>query len=375
MSRTVLIAGGGVGGLEAALALQSLAGERFDIELLAPERHFTYRPLAVAEPFGRAATIKVEVARIAADRGFGVTRDALDSVLTEERAVVTHDGCQIAYDDLVLALGARPRVAVPGALTFRGPQDVARVTKALHAVETDCHRLRVAFLAPRGITWTLPLYELALLTKAWAEGRKLAIDISIITPEPFPLAAFGTDAGADVQCRLDERRIAIRTNCIPETFADGVVRSVLGARVPADVAVALPMLVGPNVRGVPADALGFTPVDDLCRVEGLERVYAIGDMAAHEIKQGGLAAQQADVAAAAIAAAAGARPEPYRPVLRGLLFTGGAPLYLRNPPATQETVAARGGLSAPWWPPHKIVGRHLAPYLAAHGEMLERAAA
>ncbi|MGH2946469.1 MAG: FAD-dependent oxidoreductase, partial [Solirubrobacteraceae bacterium] len=306
MRRKVLIAGGGVGGLEAALALRALAGERLDIELLAPERHFTYRPLAVAEPFGRAATIKVEVARIAAERGFGVTRDVLDAVLTDERAVVTQDGCHLAYDDLVLALGARPRVAVPGALTFRGPQDVWRMTQALHAVETDRHRLRVAFLAPRGTTWTLPLYELALLTEAWASARKLAIDISIITPEPFALAAFGPDASADVQRLLDERRIAIRTNCIPDASGDGVVRSVLGERVPADVAVALPMLVGPNVRGAPSDALGFTPVDDLCRVEGLDRVYAIGDMAAREIKQGGLAAQQADVAAAAIAAAAGA---------------------------------------------------------------------
>ena len=375
--RKVLIAGGGVGGLEAALALRALAGERLDIELLAPERHFTYRPLAVAEPFGRGTTTKIEVSRIAADRGFRVTRDVLDAVLTEERTVVTQDGCRIAYDDLVLALGARPRIAVPGALTFRGAQDVARMTNALHTVETDRHRLRVAFLVPRDTTWTLPLYELALLTKTWAEERKLAIDISIVTPEPFPLAAFGDRASGHVQDLLKARHIAVRANWLPETFGHGVVRSALGARVPADVAVALPMLVGPNVRGVPADALGFTPVDDLCRVEGLDGIYAVGDMAARDIKQGGLAAQQADVAAAAIAAAAGApvRPAAYRPVLRGLLLTGGVPLYLRNPPATHETVPAHPHLSAPWWPPHKIVGRHLAPYLAAHDELLEHAVA
>ena len=50
----VVIAGGGVAGLEALLALHELAGPRVKVELLAPEREFVYRPLAVAEPFGLA---------------------------------------------------------------------------------------------------------------------------------------------------------------------------------------------------------------------------------------------------------------------------------------------------------------------------------
>ncbi len=49
----VLIAGGGVAGLEALLALRDLAGERVQLTLLSPEREFVYRPMAVAEPFGR----------------------------------------------------------------------------------------------------------------------------------------------------------------------------------------------------------------------------------------------------------------------------------------------------------------------------------
>ena len=95
-------------------------------------------------------------------------------------------------------------------------------------------------------------------------------------------------------------------------------------------------------------------------------------MTQHPVKQGGLAAQQADVAAASIAAGAGApaRPEPVRPVLRALLFTGEQPLYLRNPPASTMPTPAGDGLQAPWWPAHKIVGGHLAPYLATHAELL-----
>ena len=50
---SVLIAGGGVAGLEALLALRDLAGDRVDLRLLAPEAEFVYRPMAVGEPFGR----------------------------------------------------------------------------------------------------------------------------------------------------------------------------------------------------------------------------------------------------------------------------------------------------------------------------------
>ena len=56
----------------------------------------------------------------------------------------------------------------------------------------------------------------------------------------------------------------------------------------------------------------------------LEDVFAAGDIANFPIKQGGLAAQQADAAAEAIAAEAGAQvdPQPFKPVLRGILLTG-----------------------------------------------------
>jgi sulfide:quinone oxidoreductase len=91
-------------------------------------------------------------------------------------------------------------------------------------------------------------------------------------------------------------------------------------------------------------------------------VYAAGDATSSPIKHGGLAAQQADAAAEAIAARTGAivMPEPFRPVLRALLLTGGEPLYLRAElpgPAAVSTEPL-------WSPPGKVGGRYLAPFLA-----------
>jgi sulfide:quinone oxidoreductase len=129
--------------------------------------------------------------------------------------------------------------------------------------------------------------------------------------------------------------------------------------------VALPQLAGPRLSGLPHDANGFIPIDHHCQVAGEIDVWAAGDATSFPVKQGGIAAQQADAAAEAIAARAGApiRPSPFRPVLRGLLLTGMVPRFLR---AQAGTAASAIDTEPLWWPPAKIVGRHLAPFLAAH---------
>ena len=126
----------------------------------------------------------------------------------------------------------------------------------------------------------------------------------------------------------------------------------------------IPLLSGPSIAGVPRDAGGFMPVDAHGAVRGVADVYAAGDATDFPIKQGGLATQQADAIAEAIAARAGAplEPAPFRPVLRGMLVTSEQPQYL------EADVAGTGGSRAAdtplWWPPLKVAGRHLAPFLA-----------
>jgi sulfide:quinone oxidoreductase len=372
MSRTVLIAGGGVGGLEAALALRAAAAGLVSIRLIASEPHFVYRPLAVGVPFGGASTVRVELAAMAADAGFELVLDRLVGVDLDGREVTTEGAGGLRYDDLVLALGARQKAAIPAALTFRGPRDVGRFRRALDDLAARGGG-RIAFVARAITAWTLPLYELAVLTADWAAGADLDIRIMLVTPERTPLEALGPEAGEQIAEVLAGRRIDLYSGAVPGDIVDGALSIPIEGRIEADLIVALPVLVGPEVPGLPRDELGFVPVDAFCRIEGARDAYAIGDMTTHPVKQGGLAAQQADVAAACIAAAAGAlvRPQPYEPVLRALMFTGGTPLYLRQPGAEASGGAAGEETTQPWWPPHKIMGAHLAPYLASHAELLE----
>jgi sulfide:quinone oxidoreductase len=154
-------------------------------------------------------------------------------------------------------------------------------------------------------------------------------------------------------------------------YAGGMLEVTPGPSIACDHALALPRLRGPAVPGLPADAAGFVRTDVRCRAVGMADVFAAGDAAAFAVKQGGLAAQQADVAAQGIAADAGVpvQPERYRPVLRAVLVSAGQPIYMRA-----ELAGGAGDTSAVssepmWWPPAKIAGAYLAPHLAGLSPM------
>jgi sulfide:quinone oxidoreductase len=361
----VLIAGSGVAALETALALRALAPGRVDVELFAPELHFFYRPLAVAEPFGAGHVYRWELDDLVRAAGADFAPGELAAVDADAHVAELKNGIRIDYDALVLACGARPQTAVPGALTFRGPADVEAMRRLLDEIVRG-EAKRIVFAVPSGVVWPLPLYELALLTATELEARGVQASVTIVTSEPAPLALFGAAAGAAVEAALRERGVGVRTSTYPVELAGGLLACMRADPVEADRVVALPRLTGPEIGGIPRDKSGFVATDEHGRVRGLGDVYAAGDMTTFPIKQGGLAAQQADAVAETIAAAAGApvEPQPFKPVLRALLLTGKTPAFLRVELAGGHGETSTAGDEPLWWPPGKIVGRYLAPFLA-----------
>jgi sulfide:quinone oxidoreductase len=337
----VLIAGGGVAALEALIALHELAGDRVRVTILAPERDFVYRPLAVAEPFSLGHAARRDLAAIAGEFGAELVRDALAQVDGDGGCVVTAAGAEIPYDSLLVAVGATGQKAFRHAITF----DADRAQDALAGLLADLEQgyaKHVAFVVPDSQTWSLPLYELAILTArdVWANGID-GVRLTFVTPERKPLGRLDPDTGAQAAAALAREGVEFVGGAQPEVVAGAVLAG--GLRIDVDRVVSLPVPVGPSIEGLPEDGGGFIPVDDHARVIGLEGVYAAGDATDAPLKQGGLAAQQALAAAEAIAARHGADvdPQPYRLVVRSALFTDGA-----------QT--------------DKIVSRYLAPYLASH---------
>lgn len=364
----VVIAGGGVGGLEAALALSAHGRDQLEIGMVNPEPRFTYRPWSVTTPFGHGSAVELDLRDVAADQGFRLIGARLTGVDPTSHRISTSGG-ELEYDALVLALGARQVPIVEDAFTFRGPRD-ARALRDLLAEGNLPDGARVVFVATASAVWSLPAYELALQTAARARRSGRSVQVILTTGEQTPLHDFGPEASATIAALLAERGVELYTHTIPERFDGSALLVPMAGAIPADLAVALPALVGRPIPGIPHDRAGFVEVDAQCRVAGVDNVYAVGDMTARDLKQGGLAAQQADVAAAGIAATAGliGTVEAYEPILRAMLLTGDEPLYLQHPPGREGLPGA--GAEAPWWPAHKIVGLHLGAYLATHAELL-----
>jgi sulfide:quinone oxidoreductase len=360
--KRVLIAGAGVAGLEAALALRDLAEDRVSIELVSPDTEFVYRPLSVAAAFHAGEAHRFPLAQLAEEAGAELTRALVRSV-DDERKVVGGSEGELEYDVLLLALGARPVPQVPGALTFRGPGD----EKAFGQVLRDAREGRVrelAFTMPAGISWPLPIYELALLTAVHLADAGSDVRIGLVTPEERPLQLFGAQASEVVAGLLADHGIRVWTDTVPLSAGNGVLRFVGTGQIEADRVVALPRIEGPRLQGVPHDTNGFVPTDEHARIRGADDVFAAGNLTDFPIKQGGLAAQQADAAAEAIAAAVGAElmPKPFEPILRGLMLTGLTPRFMEAELGRLESTVDTEPL---WWPPGKIAGRYLGPFLAS----------
>jgi sulfide:quinone oxidoreductase len=220
----------------------------------------------------------------------------------------------------------------------------------------------VLFATAPGIGWTLPLYELAMLTKA----RHPDASVGIATAEPRPASVFGTHASREVAHRLADAGIDVHVGVLPESVEEGALWLAEGGSLPADLVVSLPHPAGPAIAGLPSDAHGFLPVDRYCRVRDTSGVWAAGDATARPLKQGGLAAQQADVAARSIGAALGGHVAPvaYEPALRGVLLTSEAPRFLRR--SALSSVPSAASDKPLWSAPGKVADGRVARYLAAH---------
>ncbi len=365
----VLIAGGGVAALEAALALRDLAGDRVAVTLLAPGQEFVYRPLKVREPFAGPKTTSYPLRQIAQDIGVRLRSDALKWLDPEARVVHTEGGDELSYDALLLALGARVRPRYRHALTI----DDRVLDEQLHGLVQDIeagyvHKL--AFVSPRPMPWPLPLYELALLTARRAYEMNERVSITIVTPEDAPLAVFGEAASRAVSATLEQAGILVLTSTHVEVPAAGEVALYPGGHsLSVDRVIALPELFGPSTPGVPkCDGHGFISIDAECRVHDLPGVFAAGDATDYELKHGSIAAHQADLAAVGIARMAGvAVPQvKFDPELHAILLGGPEPLHLSAHATGEHGSASTASEEPDWSPGAKIAARHLTPYLEAY---------
>ena len=365
----VVVCGGGIAAVEGLLRLRRLLGTSVNIELVAPNDDLVMRPLAVSQPFAFGSPSRYGLGRIAMDHDAAWVKDTLAWVDRDAQVAHTGGGESLRYDALLIAVGGRQMEAFEHVRTFRDAEADETYQGVVQDIE-EGYSKSIAFLLPDGPVHPLPLYELALMTAERARSMDIDdLEMSLVTPEVSPMAIFGRGASDAVADLLERAGITVYSSALAQVPAPGhVVVQPQGIELHPARMIAIPRIAGPGIRGLAGGgAHGFIPIDSACRVPGTDaRVHAAGDAAAYPIKHGGLGAQMADTAAAAIAQLAGADVEvkPFQPIIRGKLLSGGAPLYI-----SARLVGPRGFESEvydtpPWPPDDKVVAEELGPYLA-----------
>src|SRR3954469_24786063 len=257
----VVVAGGGVAGLEAVMALRDIAGDRVRITLVAPAEEFLYRPLSVAEPFALGPAQRVALAEFARQHDAELCADAIESVVPDAHNAFLGRGGELGYDKLLVAVGARRVPAYEHVTSFRGQEDV----EAMHGLVQDVEMgyvKRIAFVVPPGVTWSLPLYELALMTARRAFEMNVDVELTFVTPEERALPVFGAEASADVAAMLKDAGIQVHTSTVAEIPAKGhVTLDRDGKALECDRIVALAAIEALPVDGLPKDNDGYLPID------------------------------------------------------------------------------------------------------------------
>ena len=357
----VVVAGGGVAGLEGLLALRAIAGDGIDLTLIAPDPEFTYRPLAVAEPFALGHAHRVPLSRFAQDAGAALVIDATVGVDDKAGQLRLRDGRAHSFDALLVAPGARAVLGVEGATTWWPGGDPETYGGLLRDMD-EGYSKRIAIVVPPGAVWPLPAYELALMTAGQAKDMGHDdVTVTVVTPERRALSLFGDEASEAVAEELRKAGVELKTGAVARREGNALVLEPSGERLDAQRVFAVPRLLGPALEGMPADDEGFIVAGDDARVEGCERTWAAGDAVVSPLKFGGLATHQARRAAAGIAQAAGVTdaPDPGEPVIHGRLLVGRG----------TRRLSGRGDAEgAPlWWPQGKIAGEYLPRWLTEHG--------
>ena len=284
--RTVLVLGGGVGGLVTANELRRRLDPADRVVVVERERQHLFQPSLLWLMVGRRRRDQIErPLRELLAPGVELVEAEVRSIDPVARRVETTAG-DLKGDALVIALGAEPdRGAVPGyheaALDFFSPEGATACARALDAFEGGRVVVSVAALP-----YKCPAapYEAALLLddELRRRGIRGRSEIDVYSPEPAPMPVAGPVMGAAVVELMGAKGIRFHPGSRVDRFEPGSREIVFadGTHAGYDLLAGVPPHRAPAVvRGsVVAGDTGWIPVDRATLETRHERVHAIGDV-------------------------------------------------------------------------------------------------
>ena len=282
--QTVLILGGGIGGVVAANRLRKRLGRQHRVVLVDREPNFALAAsfLWVMTGDRRPDQVERPLARLER-KGIEVIRGEVERIDPERREAVV-DGRTLQADHLIVALGAQfAPEAVPGlataGLTFCTLDGATRLRAALQVMCAG--RIVILTAAPAYKCPAAP-YEAAMLIDGFLRRRGVrpAVEIALHSAEPGPMGVAGPEASAAVRAMVEDKGIAYHPAHQIAHAEEGRVLFTDGTSLNFDLLVYVPPIQPPGVLAASGlvDGTGWVQVNRNTLETRFPGVYAIGDV-------------------------------------------------------------------------------------------------
>lgn len=383
----VVVIGGGFAGLETMFCLRHRLGDGVDLILVGNDKNFVFRPDTIYVPFGAdPKRFVVPLSKVLADMRTEFFYDRARAIDCQNQVLALREK-EVRYDYLVVASGASVLAdEVPGlaehATSLWTVGGMLKLRRSYERLLEDARRgvrRKLLFLLPRHNLCASPLYEMILLTDTWLRSRKARdpVELTLATYEDNLVEAFGRPFDGLIRERFAQRGVAVHAGVAVTEVEPDRCHFLNGERLDFDMLVSFPPHVVPKpFEGMPNDERGYVRVlRDSRRVVGQDRVFAVGDAAAHPVKRAYLALLQGDAAAEHIAADIEGRAPTMSfedasatllEAMKHTTFECGTPRPKRRSPANQGGTfpdRIEVGVSPLWRAGTQAVGLHLTWHL------------
>jgi len=298
---TIVVLGGGIGGISAAFELKDEFGDSHDIVLVSDQPNFEFTPSNpwVAVLWRKPEAIRLDLDQLMAKHGIRFVCNPVKKVQPEAKNLLLSDDTELGYDYLVIASG--PRLAfdeIPGL----GPHGgfTGSVCKTDHAslmasqFDAFCADPGPVIVgAAQGASCYGPAYEYTFIIETELRKRKIRdrVPMTFVTPEPY-IGHLGLDGVGDTKGMLEsemrERHIKWHTNTRIDAVEEGVMKVTevnddgsdkASHELPFKHSMVLPAFTGIDaVMGVEglSNPRGFIIVDEHQRNPTYPEIFAVG---------------------------------------------------------------------------------------------------
>lgn len=292
MSATIVIVGGGFGGLEAAFTLKSLVGNTAAITLIDRTEYHSFIPSIHEISSGKITgrSIQIPLTTVLTPAGISFVLDTVTGIDQANRQVMTATAA-VDYDYHVLAAGAENNFfGVPGAeehsFRFRTPEDADRVHEQLTRLLAEEQQDISLVLAGGGTEGVEVAGEMLDLIKD--SGRECgpdegAVAITVVEAQQQLLPGFPTAAQTFAEHYLRERGVTIITGQRITAVRSNSAVLEAGTKLPFTMLIwtggIKPSQLIEKIA-LPKDPAGWIIVNEQLHAPADDRFYAIGDSAA-----------------------------------------------------------------------------------------------